>query len=335
MKSISLWLFAALLGSGLTGCASKPVAPTATPAVPAATKESSGWARYELPTRGISALFPTAPRLRKHGSPQKDAYLEFRQLIAEHEGMTYELSTIEVYRDNKLVLQDESALGHFDSLFKNITSRRALTAGNYSGVELRGTTKQDTPRLVRVQLLGNTVVSWAVDGKKEDFDSEKARRFIDDSTIELPWHVYSAPDGQFSISVPTVAAELPRSQFGWGPEFSGGAGFYLGGSNEIFYAAGSMILASDDPRSADEVADAMVEAMGTRGKVLYSGPLDYEGARGRDVLTVVDESYFHVRVVVTKQYGFLLMVGGKDRESVLDNAQQRFFSSLRWYDTAM
>lgn len=311
-----------LLVVSLTACAravTPPSAPVPAPAAP----------RYELIGQGLSADFPSPPEqgtVKNATSAPSTTYA----LVASAGPMEFALMRVSTNgRDRK---PDAVWLDSIMTRYTEVTRNEKIELAGFMGREFQGITSQDRAISGRVYIVGDSALMVLATAERGKLDTAAAQRFLASVRLELPWTVYVSAEEQFSVAAPSIAVELDP------PPVSGvqlqGRVFYVGGVDRLIYfvTSAERDRTTTGDASEDDLLDAGVTAMLTAGATLiWQGPIELDGARGRDVLARIGDDFVRGRLVVTEGVVYTVAVSGRTKEAVTNPEANRFLGSLQWY----
>jgi hypothetical protein len=281
----------------------------------------------ELPALGLALRPPGPAAIVETEQTVADGPMLGAGVFCAVEGQEY--LAVRYFRGGRDRAGDDEALGHIRKSVK-VSRDAPAKMGEWRGLELEGMMDTGRPVWMRAFLAGDGLwlvqVQAPVGGK---LDREPARAFLDSVVLTQPWSVHAFPESHFSVLMPDGGVEMDKAALNL-EDFPTGQGSWLGGVESRSFVVASAPLEGES--SPDERMDLTVKALVQAGnRLIWEGPFEFDGARGRDFLMQGNDTWFRLRVVVTNTDLFMLQASARTKQGLLDESVARFMASLRWY----
>jgi hypothetical protein len=234
------------------------------------------------------------------------------------------------FREGRARASEETLFAGARKLFKSVTREAALTLGEYNATELEGTAPDGANTWLRAYAIGDGVLFAQVAQTHGALDRDSAREFLDSVRLSPPWSVHAFPAGHFAAWLPDGSQEFDRAAL-HAEQFAVARAFLLGGKEERLFAVYSMPLTGTGV-TPDQRMDAGAQAMIDQGnRIVWQGPIEIDGARGRDYLLQAGKTWTRMRLVITDADLYMLQAAASSKNALLQDEVQEFLGSLRWY----
>lgn len=319
------WLVAGLL---VLACAPAQKAQAPKPAGQAAvSKAATPHELLELPALGLLLRPPGPAAIVETEQTVADGPMTGTGVFCAVEGQEY--LAVRYFRGGRDRAVDDEALGHVRKSMK-VSREAPAKMGEWRGLELEGTMGSGRSVWMRVFVVGDGLwlaqVQAPVGGQVERV---AARAFLDSVVLTQPWSVHAFPESHFSVLMPDGGVEMDKAALDL-EDFPTGQGSWLGGVESRSFVVASAPLEGEG--TPDERMDLTVKELVQAGnRVIWEGPFELDGARGRDFLMQSDDAWSRLRMVVTDTDLFMLLAGSRTKQGLLDESVARFMASLRWY----
>jgi len=281
--------------------------------------------RFELEGFGASAEFPTTPEARDSGPKQTDVWTAELSV----EGPTrLELSAVTLLGKDRPT--DAEWLAKLQTQFAQ-TKLKDLELDGFRGVEV-SSLKDGRKQLQRWWAIGDGLLIATASTAGERVDAALAQRFFDSVHIAPAFRIFAAAETRFSVKVPAHAIVSGKSADSASRETN--ECFTLGGVADHFYCISGYELEPGvvEAKDPDQALDRAMDFIVKQGhQIIWQGPLQYEGARGREFLSKRKSTVFKGRVLINEHFVYVLMSGATTKEALEDDSTAEFFSSFVMY----
>lgn len=302
--------------------------PKALVSQPASARTSEGGVSVELPRIGVRLRAPVAMKPFEFDQQASDGPMHVEGVQCEVGTQTF--SVLRYFREGRDRVADAQLLAGGRNTFESVSRESELWLGEFRGLELEGTTKKGAYNWLRAYALGDGFLLAQVIQSKGAVERNSARAFLDSIAIVVPWSVQAFPAAQLSVWLPQGGIRLDEKALS-AESFALAEGIFLGGKENRIYVVYSMPL-SGEKMNPDERMDVGAEALIEKGtRIVWQGPIEFEGARGRDYLLESTGSWQRLRMVLTDTDLYMLQASATSKSALLNDDVQRFLDSLRWY----
>lgn len=293
-----------------------------------ASAPTSGGVSVELPRIGVRLRAPVAMKPLEFDQQVGDGPIHVEGAECAIGAQTF--SIFRYFREGRDRIADAKLLENGRQDFVTVARESELWLGEFRGLELEGTTKKGAHNWLRAYALGDGFLLAQVTQPKGAIERDSARAFLDSISLSVPWSVQAFPVASLAVWLPQGGIRLDKKALS-AESFTLAEGIFVGGKENRIYVVYSMPL-SGEKMNPDERMDIGAEALIEKGtRIVWQGPIDFEGARGRDYLLESTGSWQRLRIVLTDTDLYMLQASAISKSALLNDEVQRFLDSLRWY----